>query len=86
MDGQDTAGHMPISALERARAVVPMLWAARGRIEQAREVPADVMATMHAARLFRLLLPRSLGGDELDLKTHAEVIRTIAMGDASTAL
>ena len=35
--------------------------------------------------MFRLLLPRSLGGDELHLKTLAQVIETIASADASTA-
>jgi alkylation response protein AidB-like acyl-CoA dehydrogenase len=35
--------------------------------------------------LFRLLLPRSLGGDELHLKTLAQVIEVIASADASTA-
>ena len=35
--------------------------------------------------MFRLLLPRSLGGDEIDLVTMAEVTRIIAAADASTA-
>ena len=35
--------------------------------------------------MFRLLLPRSLGGDELHLKTLAQVTETIASADASTA-
>src|SRR5262249_25942008 len=34
---------------------------------------------------FRLLLPRSLGGDELSLKALAQVIELIASVDASTA-
>jgi alkylation response protein AidB-like acyl-CoA dehydrogenase len=72
-------------AVERARSLLPLLKAAAPRIEEARELPTDVLAALHEARLFRLLLPRSLGGYELDLKTHAEVLELIASADASTA-
>jgi alkylation response protein AidB-like acyl-CoA dehydrogenase len=64
--------------------VLPLLREARGRIEAARELPADVLDALHEAGLFRLLLPRSLGGDELDLASHAQVIEAIASADAST--
>jgi alkylation response protein AidB-like acyl-CoA dehydrogenase len=40
---------------------------------------------MHDARMYRILLPKSLGGDELDLVTHAKVLEIIASCDASTA-
>lgn len=69
----------------RARRLVPLIKEAAPRIEAARELPGDLLAALHEARLFRLLLPRSLGGDELDLRTHADVLETIARGDASTA-
>lgn len=72
-------------APKRAAGVIGLLDAAAPRIEAARELPPDVLAAMHGARLFRLLLPKSLGGDELDLATHARVIETIARGDASAA-
>ena len=84
MDGQDgpvAANH----ALERVKRVAPIVRAARQRIEAAREVPSDVMAALHEARMFRLLLPKWLDGDELDLVTHAQVIETMAAADASTA-
>jgi alkylation response protein AidB-like acyl-CoA dehydrogenase len=72
-------------ALARARAVAPLLAAAGDRIEAARALPADVLEALHEARLFRLLLPRSLGGDELDFPTLAAVTEEIAASDASTA-
>jgi alkylation response protein AidB-like acyl-CoA dehydrogenase len=72
-------------ALARARSVVDLLRASADRIEAARALPADVVAALHEARLFRLLLPRSLGGDELHLKHLAEVMETIGGADASTA-
>jgi alkylation response protein AidB-like acyl-CoA dehydrogenase len=77
--------HVGSDPLERARSVVPLVQAAAPRIEAARELPADVLEALHEQRLFRLLLPRSLGGDELDLRTHAKVLETIASADASIA-
>lgn len=88
MDGSNHETYHAASragVLDRAWSVGPLLVAARGRIEEERGLPADVIAALHGARLFRLLLPRSLGGDELDLATQAEVIETIARHDASTA-
>lgn len=84
MDGRSAIG-ASADAVERARAVVDLLDAAAPRIEAARELPADVLTAMHGQRLFRVLLPRSLGGDAADLKTFAAVIETLAMGDASAA-
>ena len=71
--------------VERARSVVASVSAAAPRIDRARELPPDVVAALHEARLFRVLLPRSLGGDEVDLVTFARVIETVATADASTA-
>lgn len=72
-------------ALAKARALVDRLNAAAPGIETARELPADVLEDLHAAGLFRLLLPASLGGYELDLETHAKVLEVIASADASAA-
>jgi alkylation response protein AidB-like acyl-CoA dehydrogenase len=72
-------------AIARARGVVEFLNASAERIEAGRALPADVVAALHAARMFRLLLPRSLGGDELHLKTLAQVTEVIGGADASTA-
>jgi len=71
--------------VERARALAPLLAAAAPRIEQACELPADVLDAMHRARLFRMLLPRSLGGGELDLATFFQAASAVAEGDASAA-
>ena len=74
-----------VDAVVRAHAMVETLRASADRIEAGRALPADIVAALHEARLFRLLLPRSLGGDELHLKTLAQVIEVIAGADASTA-
>jgi alkylation response protein AidB-like acyl-CoA dehydrogenase len=72
-------------AIARARAVAGLLGSNAQRIEAARALPADIVGALHEARLFRLLLPRSLGGDELDLKSLAQVMEVVAGADASTA-
>ena len=76
------AGTGPIM---RARALTALLDAAGPRIDAARELPADVVAAMHAARLFRLLLPHSVGGEEIEPAIYIQAVEAIAMGDASAA-
>jgi alkylation response protein AidB-like acyl-CoA dehydrogenase len=71
--------------LERARGLVPLLVSAADRIEAQRELPADVLEGLFDAELFRMTLPRFLGGAELPIPALAEVAETIATGDASTA-
>jgi len=71
--------------LERARALVPALAAAVDRIEAERELPPEVLEEMFEAQLFRLTLPRFLGGAELPISLLAQVAETIAMADASAA-
>ncbi|MDX2158358.1 MAG: acyl-CoA dehydrogenase family protein [Hyphomicrobiaceae bacterium] len=85
MQQKRTATAAPLEAVERAKGLRDLLKEAAPRIEAARELPPDVLAALHEARMFRLLLPRSLGGYELDLRTHAEVLELIASADASTA-
>ncbi len=77
--------HTSASPQERAAALISILDAAAPRIEAERKMPSDVLAAMHDARIFRVLLPKSVGGDEADLVTFAETIETLAQGDASAA-
>lgn len=68
----------------RAAGLVPLLQQASPRIEANNGLTDDVVEAMHAARLFRATLPSFLGGDCIDLRTHAELIETIARADGST--
>jgi alkylation response protein AidB-like acyl-CoA dehydrogenase len=54
-------------------------------IEAHRRLPAPLLAELHRAGLFRLLLPRSLRGLEVDPLTFLEVMEIVARADASTA-
>jgi alkylation response protein AidB-like acyl-CoA dehydrogenase len=71
--------------LDRARKLAPLLTAAAPRIDAARELPSDVLDAMHAEGMFRLLVPRSVGGAELDPATYVQCVEAIAGGDASVA-
>jgi len=73
------------SALQRARAVAGQIASATDRIEQQRELPADVLDAMHEAELFRLTLPEFLGGAQIRPALLAQVTEAIAMADASAA-
>ena len=69
----------------RARALVPAIEAAADRIEAERRIVPDVVAALHEAGIFHMLLPPSLGGGGADIVAFNEVIQTIAAADASTA-
>ncbi len=71
--------------LERARALGPELAGAAVDIERRRELPEPVVDALAECGLFRLLLPRSLGGAELPPAAYVPVIEEIARHDASTA-
>jgi indole-3-acetate monooxygenase len=71
--------------LARARELVPLLAAAGDAIEQGREVTPAIVAALTERGIFRMLLPRSLDGAELDPLTYTEVLYTLAQGDGSTA-
>jgi indole-3-acetate monooxygenase len=71
--------------LDRARELQPMLAAAGDATEAGREVTPEIVAALIERGIFRMLLPRSLDGAELDPLTYTEVLYTLAQGDGSTA-
>jgi alkylation response protein AidB-like acyl-CoA dehydrogenase len=79
----DLAGDRGV--IGRAEAVRPAVQAASNEIEETRRLPPALLDTLHEARLFRLLLPRSSDGIETDPVTFFHVMETIARADASTA-
>jgi alkylation response protein AidB-like acyl-CoA dehydrogenase len=74
-----------IDFLGRARELAPELAAAADEIERRRELPEPVVNALVERGLFRMLLPRSLGGAELLPADFVPVIEEIAKADASTA-
>ena len=75
----------PVDWVARATALVPMIEAASDRIEAERRIVPEVIAALHEAGLFRMLLPASFGGGAADVVAFNQVIETIATADASTA-
>ncbi len=71
--------------LDRALELRPMLAAAGDAIERGREVTPEIVAAMKQRGIFRMLLPRSIGGAELDPLTYTAVLESLARGDGSTA-
>jgi indole-3-acetate monooxygenase len=71
--------------LDAARRLAPTIAAAGDAIEAARRLTPEVVDALHAAGLYRLLLPRDLGGAELDLADFSLVIEALAAADGSTA-
>src|SRR3954453_20771521 len=80
-----TSSDIDHTLLSRARALVPQVAALAVDIERARRLPPPLLESLHEAQLFRLLLPRSLGGLETDPVTFFCVSEIIAAADASTA-
>ena len=74
-----------VDYLDRVRDIAPIIDAGADQAERDRRLPADVLAALHDAGLFRLLLPRQFGGGEVDPMTFFRTIEAVARHDASTA-
>ncbi len=74
-----------VDCAANARALAPMIEAAAPAIESSRELPAELVAALHEARLFRMLVPRSFGGEELSPVEYLQAVEELAKADASTA-
>jgi alkylation response protein AidB-like acyl-CoA dehydrogenase len=80
-----TPAARPGEYLERVRALAPVIAAEADQSERDRRLTRPLMDALHEAGLFRMLLPRSLDGGELDPATFTEVMEAVSRVDASTA-
>jgi alkylation response protein AidB-like acyl-CoA dehydrogenase len=71
--------------LQRARALAPTFAASQAHEENARELDPRLVAEMHKAGLFRMLLPHWLNGGALDPLSYTRVVEEIAKFDSSAA-
>jgi 3-hydroxy-9,10-secoandrosta-1,3,5(10)-triene-9,17-dione monooxygenase len=71
--------------VDAARHLVPRLIERAERTDRERCIPAETVAEMQAAGLFRALQPKRWGGMEAGLGTFYDVLMTLAEGDMSTA-
>ena len=78
-------GATPTDLIACARTLAPRIMAAAPAIEADMELPPDVVAGLHEARLFRMLLPRTCGGYQIEPAVFFEVVEALAQADASVA-
>ena len=71
--------------VQRARGLASQIETWADHIERERRLARPVLDALFAQGMFRLLLPRSLEGAEVDPVTFVTVIEEIAKADASTA-
>ena len=71
------------SAPERARALQPLLDAHGPEMDRRHELTPEVVDALVEQDMLRLLLPRSIGGQELPLLEFCKTVEAIAWSDAS---
>jgi alkylation response protein AidB-like acyl-CoA dehydrogenase len=67
--------------LEAARALVPEVAAGAGEIAAGRRLPADLVAKLRAAGVFRMPMPRAWGGPEMTPRAQNEVVELLSAAD-----
>jgi alkylation response protein AidB-like acyl-CoA dehydrogenase len=77
MEGQAKA------ILENIRQLAPAISRRSAEIEVARRMPPDLLAQLKEAGVFRMLVPRSHGGTEIDFPSSMEIIEELASADGS---
>jgi len=69
--------------VEEARSLAPAILAARDEIEQQRCLPLGLFETMARTGIFRMTMPRDLGGSAVDPVTMFRVIEEVSVADGS---
>jgi alkylation response protein AidB-like acyl-CoA dehydrogenase len=76
---------LPLKAdpLAQARRIGPAIAAVADEIEVTQEIPEPVLSQIHESRILRTLLPRSVGGNQVEPWTYMRVVEEIASHDGS---
>jgi alkylation response protein AidB-like acyl-CoA dehydrogenase len=74
-----------MNLVERTSALVPMLRQHAATAEKERRVPIETLAALDQAGVFRMMAPKSVGGDEASFDTQCRVLSEIARGCPSTS-
>src|SRR5215469_8153301 len=67
----------------RASDLAASIAAAADEIERSRRITEPLLSRLHDARLFRMLYPRSVGGDEVEPAVYIEAVAELAKHDGS---
>lgn len=70
--------------LQAVQDLTPMICARGAEIETARRIPPDLLRELTSAGCFRMLVPKTHGGDEIDLASSFEILETLATADGAT--
>ena len=71
------------SPVARARDLARLIAAEADAIERGRRLTEPVVEELHQARLFRMLYPRSVGGDEVEPAVYIDAVGELARADGS---
>ena len=71
------------SFVEAAKGLAPQIQASADDIERSRRLPLPLVDAMAQAGLFRLSIPRSLGGEETDPTTLVRVVEEVSRADGA---
>src|SRR4030088_550601 len=69
--------------LAEIRELAPHVTSRAAEIEAGRRIPPDLVEALRSTGVFRMFVPQSHGGLELDLPTALEVIATLGRLDGS---
>lgn len=73
----------PTEPLVRACTIAPAIAEAAEEIERTQRLPPKILDALHEARLFRMLYPRSVGGDEVEPGAYVRALEELSRTDGS---
>ena len=82
-EGAMTANAASQHFVDVARALAPQIRAAADEIERMRRLPLPLVEAIARAGLFRLWIPRALGGEETDPMTLVRVVEEVSRADGA---
>jgi alkylation response protein AidB-like acyl-CoA dehydrogenase len=74
-----------IEFIDRARALAPLIAREADAIERTRRLTEPVVSALIENGIYRVLLPRTLGGAEVEPHVFMQMLEEVAKADASTA-
>ncbi|WP_428485031.1 acyl-CoA dehydrogenase family protein [Rhodopila sp.] len=76
-------GSIAVDPIAQAHDLGPSIVAAADEIERSQTIPEPLLSQIHDARLARMLLPRSAGGDQVEPWIYLHAIEAVSRHDAS---
>src|SRR5438105_2584167 len=73
----------PSSFIDAAAALAPLVQASVDESERSRRLPTALVEAMAQSGLFRLWIPRGIGGEEADPMTLLQVVEEISRADGA---